>query len=132
MLAAAAVLDLVHGGYFRARPTAIQFYAGPENAPEDWLGEFPDEEPPRVLVGEAEVDAAAQANEITVRLTVSNWAAVRSVKLAWERGEYRDRFERYVLDQEAALRGRPEDRAWLRAQFQRLRRHALGALIDEE
>lgn len=131
MLAAAAVLDLVHGGYFRAQATGIRFFASPENAPEGWSGEFPDGSPelPRALVGEAEVVGEASENEVIVRLRVSNWAAVRAVKQAFDRGDYRGRFQDFVLDQEAALRGRPEDRTWLREQFDRLRAHARGAII---
>jgi hypothetical protein len=130
MLAAAAVLDLVHGGYFRARPTGVLFYCSPENQPEGWAQGFPDGSPemPRALAGEAEVEET-EAGEVTVRLTVSNWAAVRAVKQAYDRGEFRDRFQEYVMAQEAALRGRSEDRAWLREQFRRLRVHAAGTLV---
>jgi len=67
-----------------------------------------------------------------VRLRVSNWAAVRAVKQAYDRGEFRGRFQEYVLAQEEALRGRPEDRAWLRRQVIRLRDHATGRLVDED
>jgi hypothetical protein len=132
MLASAAVLDLVHGGYFRARPTGIQVYCSPENAPPAWPGAFPDGSPelPRALVGQAEVAGEASENLVIVRLVVSNWGAVRAVKQAFERGEYRGRFQDFVLDQEAALRGRPEDRQWLRAQVERLRTHSSGRLID--
>jgi hypothetical protein len=131
MLASAAVLDLVHGGYYRARPTAILFFSSPENAPEGWPGEFPDGSPelPRALVGEVEVVGEAAENLVRVRLRVSNWAAVRAVKQAFDRGEYRGRFQDFVLDQESALRGRAEDRQWLRVQFDRLRAHSRGALI---
>jgi hypothetical protein len=131
MLASAAVLDLVHGGYYRARPTSIRFYASPENAPEGWTGGFAEGTPelPRALVGEAEVAGEASENEVIVRLRVSNWTAVRAVKQAFDRGEYRGRFQDFVLDQEAALRGRPEDRTWLRAEFERLRAHARGSLL---
>jgi len=54
MLAAASELDLVHGGYFRARQAGILFYASPENAPEDWGAAFAEGSPevPRALVGE--------------------------------------------------------------------------------
>lgn len=133
MLASAAVLDLVHGGYFRARPTAILFFCSPENAPLGWLGEFPDGSPelPRALVGEVEVAGEVSENLICVRLVVSNWAAVRAVKQAFDRGDYQGRFQDFVLDQEAALRGRAEDRQWLRAQFERLRAHSRGALIAD-
>jgi hypothetical protein len=131
MLAAAAVLDLVHGGYYRARPLAVLFYCGPDNAPEVWDSEFPDGSPevPRSLVGQAEVAGPAGENEVTVQLTVTNWRAARAVKQAYERGEFRDRFQEYILAQEAALRGRPEHRAWLHRQFQRLRTHANGAVV---
>lgn len=132
ILASAAELDLVHGGYFRVRPGSLQFFAGPENAPHDWPEPFPDEEPARVLVGEAEVQVSDRENEVTVRLAVSNWAAVRGVKQRFQRGEYRDRFAEYVRDQESALRGRPADRQWLREQFRRLRRFACGSLVEED
>jgi hypothetical protein len=132
MLAAAAVLDLVHGGYFRAQPCSIRFYCGPENAPEGWSARFPDGSPdlPRALVGEAEGMPAEEENQILVRLIVSNWHAMRRVKAAYDRGEFRDGFQEYVLAQESALRGRPEERFWLRAQFDRLRAHATGAVLE--
>lgn len=132
MLASAAVLDLVHGGYYRARPTAILFFCSPENAPDGWPGEFTDGSPdlPRAQVGEVEVAGEVSENLLSVRLIVSNWAAVRAVKQAFDRGEYQGRFQQFVLDQEAALRGRSEDRLWLRAQFERLRSHSRGALIS--
>ena len=134
MLAAASELDLVHGGYFRAREAGILFYAAPDNAPEGWGGAFAEGSPevPRALVGEAEVAGRDEENGVTVRLRVSNWAAVRAVKQAYDRGEFRGRFQEYVLAQEAALRGRPEDRAWLRRQVLRLRDHATGRLVDED
>ena len=132
MLASAAVLDLIHGGYFRARPSGIQVYCSPENAPVGWAGAFPDGSPevPRALVGQAEVVGEASENLVIVRLVVSNWGAVRAVKQAFERGEYKGRFQQFVLDQEAALRGRPEDREWLHDQVVRLRTHSSGRLID--
>lgn len=132
-LAAAAELDLVHGGYFRARDSRIQFYCSPDNAPEGWSGSFGEGSPetPRALVGEAEVASRDEANGVTVRLRVSNWGAVRSVKQAYDQGEFRGRFHEYVMAQEAALRGRPEDRRWLRKQFARLRGHASGKLVKE-
>jgi hypothetical protein len=86
---------------------------------------------PRALVGEVEVEDSEQANEVTVRLRITNWAAARAVKQAHAAGEYRDRYQQYVLDQEAALRGRAEDRAWLREQVERLRSHAAGTLLAE-
>lgn len=133
MLASAAVLDLVHGGYYRARPTAILFFCSPENAPEGWDGEFSDGSPglPRAQVGQVEVVGEVTEDLISVRLVVSNWAAVRAVKQAFDRGEYRGRFQEFILDQEAALRGRTEDRQWLRQQFERLRAHSRGALIAD-
>lgn len=133
MLAAASELDLVHGGYFRARPRAIFFYAGPDNAPAGWSGPFADGSPeaPRAAVGQAEVIGHKDPDGLTVRLTVSNWRAMRAVKEAYERGEYRGRFEQFVMDQETALRGREEDRAWLRVQFRRLQSHAAGSLVEE-
>ena len=133
MLATASVLDLVHGGYYRARPTTILFFCSPETAPNGWPGEYPDGSPdlPRALVGEVEVAGEVSENLISVRLVVSNWAAVRAVKQAFDRGEYRERFQEFVMDQEAALRGRAEDRLWLHAQFERLRAHSRGALIAD-
>jgi len=133
MLATAAVLDLVHGGYYRARPTAILFFCSPENAPEGWPGEYPDGSPdlPRALVGEVEVAGEVSEKLISVRLVVSNWAAVRAVKQAFDQGEYLGRFQEFVMAQEAALRGRSEDRLWLHAQFDRLRAHSRGALIAD-
>lgn len=132
MLASAAVLDLVHGGYYRARSAIIQFYCGPEDVPEGWAGDFPDGSPelPRALVGEAEGSAFEADGSVTIRLRVSNWGAVRRLKEAYDRGDYRGRFQQFVLDQEAALRGRSEDRAWLKRQFRKLRAHAAGTLIE--
>ena len=131
MLAAASELDLVHGGYFRARPSLIQFYGSPENAPDGWSDGFPDGSPdtPRALVGQAEAARGENEDEVVVRLTVSNWQAVRDVKRAFERGDYRGRFQEYVMAQESALRGRKADRRWLREQLERLRAHAGGALL---
>lgn len=134
LLAAAATLDLVHGGYFRARGSTIQFYCCPENAPEGWSDGFPDGSPdlPRALVGEAQATVEPEARRVSVRLLVSNWSAVRAVKQRYDRGEYRGRFERFIQDQESALRGREEDRAWLREQFRRLRGHAAGRILEED
>jgi len=134
MRAAAAELDLVRGGFFRAREAGILFYCPRETAREGWSGAFGEGSPelPRALVGEAEVAARDEENGITVRLRVSNWGAVRAVKQAYDRGEFRGRFQEYVLAQEAALRGRPEDRAWLRRQILRLRDHATGRLVEEQ
>jgi hypothetical protein len=131
LLAAAVELDLVHGGFFRARGEGIQFFAGPEDAPAGWSAPFGEGSPelPRALVGEAEVLERDGENGVTVRLRVSNWSAARAVKEAYDRGEYRGRFQQYVMAQEAALRGRPEDRAWLRRQVERLRDHAAGMLV---
>jgi hypothetical protein len=133
MLASAAVLDLVYGGYYRAQPRSIRFYAGPDNAPEEWAGGWPDGSPglARALVGEAELLEEASEDDVVIRLRVSNWAAVRDVKLAFDRGEYRGRFEAFVMAQEAALRGRCQDRAWLRREFHRLRSHSRGTLIND-
>lgn len=134
MLATASVLDLVHGGYYRARRDAVLFFCGPENAPASWQHGFPEGSPetPRAAVGSAEVVHYEEENDqFTLRLTVSNWGAAREVSHAWERGEYRDRYQEFVLDQEAALRGGDAERAWLREQFARLRRHAGGDLIRD-
>ena len=132
MLSAAAELDLIRGGNYRARPQGILFYCTPENAPVSWEAGFADGSPdlPRGYVGQAEVEGPVGENELVVRLSVSNWTAMRAVKQAWERGEYRGRFEQYVADQETALRGRREDRRWLREQFRRLRAYAGGGLLD--
>jgi hypothetical protein len=131
MLAAASELDLVHGGYFRARPAEIQFFAGPDNAPEGWNEKFTDGSPdvPRALVGRAEAAFGEDLDHPVIRLVVSNWSAMRAVKQAYDRGEYRGRFQDYVLAQEGALRGRAEDRAWLCEQFHRLLAHANGKLV---
>lgn len=133
MLAAASVLDLVHGGYFRARSRSILFFCGPESAPADWSAGFPEGSPdlPRALVGQAEVVGPAEPNGVSVRLTVSNWNAVRDVKQAFDRGQFRGNFQDYVLAQESALRGRLEERRWLRAQWERLRTHTSGRLVDD-
>ena len=133
MLAAASELDLIHGGYFRARPGAIQFFCSPEVGPEGWDQGYRDGSPgaPRAYVGEAELFSSDEAGGITVRLTVSNWAAARAVKQAYDRGEYRGRFAEFVRAQEEALRGRPAHRAWLCEQFHRLRAHAGGKLLRD-
>ena len=133
ILASAAELDLIHGGYFRARGAEIVFYCSPENAPDGWPASYPDGSPelPRAAVGTAELVEAGRGDIVNVRLLVSNWAAVRAVKQAHDRGEFTGRFQEYVLAQEAALRGRPEDRAWLTEQWERLRSHAAGTLVDE-
>jgi hypothetical protein len=130
-LQSASELDLVHGGYFRVRPSGLLFYCGPDNAPPGWDGPYNDGSPelPRALVGEAEVHGAGGANQVVVRLLVSNWPAMRTVKDAYERGEFRGRYSEFLVAQERAFRGRPEDREWLRAQFSKLRAHAAGALI---
>jgi len=126
---AAAELDLVRGGYFRLRPDAILFYAGPENAPDGWPGSFEEGSPdlPRAAVGAAEVYSREGENRLTVRLLVSNWSAARAVHNAGAGSDYRE----FVLAQEAALRGTPEDRAWLRRQFERLCTHAGGGLLED-
>jgi hypothetical protein len=130
-LDAAAELDLVHGGLFRARGPSVLVFCSPDNAPDRWSYGFPDGSPdlPRALVGQVEVEDAARENEVVVRLTVSNWGAAREVKAAHERGEYGERFGEFVLDQEAALRGTPAERSWLRRQFERLRAHSAGRLL---
>ncbi len=129
--AAAAELDLIHGGYYRVRTNAIAFYCSPENHPEGWSEPYNDGTPeaPRQCVGEAEAtDEGAAA--VRVRFVVTNWAGLLTIKLAYDRGAYRDRFTEYVRDQENAIRGRREDRAWIRAQFDRLRTHVSGALVE--
>lgn len=133
MLSAAAELDLIRGGYYRARAAGILFYCSPDNAPERWNGGFPEGSPdlPRAYVGEAEVREWEGPDQLVVRLLVSNWGAVRDVKQAYDQGEYRGRFQEFVRDQEAALRGRQEDRAWLRLRFKRLQEHARGSLIAD-
>lgn len=131
MRSAAAELDLVRGGYFRARPGGIQFFCDPENAPEGWTGKFAEGTPeaPRALVGEAEAVGLQGEDEIVVRLLVSNWNAMRTVKDAYDRGEYRGRWTQFQVDQESAFRGNPQERAWLRARFQRLRQHSTGHVL---
>lgn len=129
---AAVELDLVHGGYFRVRTRSILFFCSPENAPEGWSSEFPDGSPdlPRAVVGQVEVAGPSGEDHLVVQFRVSNWTAMRDVKAAFQRGEYRGRFQEYVQAQEDALRGRREDREWLRRQFNRLRTHANGSLLD--
>jgi hypothetical protein len=131
MLRAAAELDLVHGGYFRIRTTGVLFYCDPDDAPPGWSGPYNDGSPgmPRALVGEAEVHGQSGTNAVVVRLLVSNWSAMRVVKDAYERGDFRGRYTEFLVAQESAFRGRPEDREWLRIQFQKLRVHAAGSLI---
>lgn len=130
--AAAAELDLVHGGYFRTRPNGVLFFCGPENAPPGWSQGFPEGSPdlPRAAVGAAEVVEVGPDDELTIRLRVSNWGAMRDVKHAYDQGAYRGRHEEFIRAQEAALRGRPEERAWLHGQFQRLKSHASGTVLD--
>lgn len=132
MRRSAAELDLIHGGYFRARPRSILFYCDPENAPESWRGPFTEGTPeaPRALVGEAEV-LDGFPDTVEVRLVVSNWAAMKAVKDAYDRGEYRGRWSDFVMDQETAFRGREADREWLRVRFARLRGHALGNALGD-
>lgn len=129
---AAAELDLVRGGYFRARPQSILFYCDPENAPEGWSGPFGEGSPeaPRALIGEAEAEGLDAENQRVVRLVVSNWRAMRGVKDAYDRGEYQGRWTQFLLDQESAFRGRPEEREWLRGRFERLRIHAAGQILS--
>lgn len=129
MRSAAAELDLVRGGYFRLRGESIFFYCDPDNAPEGWSGEFVDD-PPRALVGEAEVNGANSAGDLEVQLLVSNWDAMREVKQAYDRGDYKGRYFEFLAAQEAAFRGREQDREWLRRQFRRLQSHAAGSLLD--
>ncbi len=130
--AAAAELDLVHGGYYRATDNGIRFFCGPQNCPLGWDLPFTDGSPelPREFVGDITVMGLTGSEGVRLRLTVANWAAVQAVKRAYDRGEYRGRFQEFVQDQEQALRGRLEDRHWLRVQFERLLRYATGALVD--
>jgi hypothetical protein len=132
MLEAAAELDLVRGGYFRARPSSILFFCDADNAPMGWEGAYGEGTPeaPRALVGEAEVHASA-GKDVEVRLVVSNWGAMKSVKQAYDRGAYRGRWTEFLVDQESAFRGRNEDREWLRRRFERLRAHGRGGLVEE-
>lgn len=129
---AAVELDLIHGGYFRVRTRSILFFCSPENAPEGWSLDFTDGSPelPRAVVGQVEVAGPSGEKHLLVRFRVSNWTAVRDVKTAFQRGDYRGRFQDYVQAQEEALRGRREDREWLLRQFTRLRTHASGALLE--
>ncbi len=144
LLRTAAELDLVHGGYYRPRPGEIWCYAGPDNAPPEWKGAFTDGSPdlPRALCGtltavnapalvDLETAGEERVREVVVRLQVSNWAAAQAVKKAYDGGEYRGRFQEFILAQESALRGRREDRDWLRTQFRRLRSHAQGSLVGD-
>lgn len=128
---AAAELDLIYGGYFRLRPAAIGFYCSPDNHPDGWDVPYTDgsEELPRELVGEAEVATWVEGEPVRLRLAVRNWSGVRAIQKDYDRGRYQGRFPEYVRDQERALRGREEDRDWLRSQFDRLQRHAVGALL---
>jgi hypothetical protein len=130
--AAAAELDLVHGGYFRLRTAAVAFYCSPENHPAGWDLPFTDgcPETPRQFVGEVEVVTWSESDQVRLRIAVANWAGVQAIKRDYDRGRYQGRFQEYIRDQEEAFRGRSEDREWLRAQFHRLHRHALGALLD--
>lgn len=131
MRQAAAELDLVHGGYFRVRPRSVLFYCDPENAPAGWEAPFAEGTPeaPRALVGEAEVRESA-GSTLEVCLVVSNWGAMKAVKRAYDRGEYRGRWSEFVMDQETAFRGREADREWLRERFARLRAHASGNVLE--
>ncbi|MBI3909568.1 MAG: hypothetical protein HY320_01380 [Armatimonadetes bacterium] len=128
---AARELDLVYAGYYRLRPTSIAVYCGPHSHPEGWDLPFTDGSPdlPRQYVGEFEAEPGPGDEQVTVRLLVANWAAVQAVKAAYDQGRYRGRFQEFVRDQEIALRGRPEDRVWLREQLRRLRQHVQGALL---
>lgn len=130
--AAAAELDLLHGGAFRARGSRIQFFCSPENAPEEWDLGFPDGSPdvPRACVGEAQAEALG-GGQVRVRLCAANWHALRRVKQAYDQGSYTGRFQEYVRAQQTALRGRPEDMVWLERQFARLRDHASGRLLSD-
>jgi hypothetical protein len=131
LLAAASVLDLIHGGYFRARPREIEFYCGPENAPSGWRpGSAEDEGPEtRVTVGVAELVGPIGADGVEIRLRVTNWSALRELRAALARGAYLNRPEQFTRDEEAALRGRPEEWDWLRLQFRKLRDHAAGSIL---
>lgn len=126
-------LDLIHAGYFRLRPGSIAVFCGPDNHPDGWDLPFTDGSPdlPRQYVGEFEAQPGDVDGDVTLRLVVANWAAVRAVKSAYDQGLYRGRFGDFVRDQEEALRGRSEDRAWLWQQFELLRRHTQGALLAE-
>jgi hypothetical protein len=130
--AAAAGLDLVRGGCYRVRGETIQFYASPENAPPGWQGGFDEgiPEAPRGLAGKVERIEPHDGSGALLRLTVENWGAARAISEADRAGDYGGDHTRFVLDQEAALRGRPEERAWLRAQFERLRAHTAGDLLE--
>jgi len=126
LLAAAVELDLVRGGYYRAREGVILCYCGPDDPPEGWTHGFAGGSPdlPRALVGQAEVEPGAAPNRTAVRLEVANWAAARAVPRAEGSG-----FPQYVLAQEQALRGTEAERRWLRRAFDRLRHHARGSLL---
>jgi hypothetical protein len=134
LLAAASVLDLMHGGYFRARTREIEFYCGPENAPPGWRFGFAGSNPEqaRAAVGVAELLRPLGADGVEIRLRVANWNALREVHSARSRGEYQDRPEELARDEEEALRGRPEEWEWLRRQFRKLREHAAGSLLERD
>ena len=103
-----------------------------ENQPEAWDLPFADGSPetPRQFVGEVEVVTWSESDQVRLRIAVANWAGVQAIKRDYDRGRYQGRFQEYIRDQEAAFRGRTEDRDWLRSQFERLLRHALGSLVD--
>ena len=134
LLAAASVLDLIHGGYFRARIREIEFYCGPENAPPGWRSGFGEGTPEsaRAAVGVAELVRPIGTEGVEIRLRVANWSALREIHSARSRGEYRDRPEQLSRDEEEALRGRPEEWEWLRRRFRTLREHAAGSLLGSD
>lgn len=112
VLDSAATLDLVRGGYYRARGGRILLYCDPENAPAGWQWGFADGSPelPRALVGVAE--AAEPGPVVQVTLRVENWAALRAGGTE-------------------SLAGGPAEREWLRRRFALLRAHAAGTLVGE-
>lgn len=134
LVAAAATLDLVHGGYFRARLREIEFYCGPDNAPIGWRSGFTQGTPEnaRAVVGIAELVQPVVEDAVQVRLRITNWSALGEIAAAKARGEYEDRTEQFVEDENAALRGRPVEWEWLRRQFRKLREQASGSFLERD
>jgi hypothetical protein len=128
--AAAAELDLDRGGYCDARrPTAIHFWAGPENKPRGFDYEFLSGLfiAPRAYIG---VATAELIHLELVRVTLEVWneaareAAVAAAQAAGLGGEAT------AAAQQQALAGTAADLAWLEREFRRLRHYASGRLLE--
>jgi hypothetical protein len=128
--AAAAELDIEHGGYCDARRrNAIHFWAGPENKPQGFDHEFLTGvfAAPRAYIGVA-IAELLHVELVRVTLEVRNEAARLAAIAAAEAAGLPA--QATAAAERRAMAGTAEDLEWLQREFLRLCRYASGGLLD--